>query len=120
VHDIRPNAMELLVDCDWTGNVRELENVIQAAVIRTNGRSICHADLPEALHPAPEEVAHFDCATFDDLLRQFKIDLITRTVESCNGNKTLAARKLGLSRAYLHRLIREASSGNPLTFPETA
>jgi DNA-binding NtrC family response regulator len=120
VHDIRPNAMELLVDCDWTGNVRELENVIQAAVIRTNGRSICQADLPEALHPAPEEVAHFDCATFDDLLRQFKIDLITRTVESCNGNKTLAARKLGLSRAYLHRLIREASSGNPLTFPETA
>jgi DNA-binding NtrC family response regulator len=120
VHDIRPNAMELLVDYDWPGNVRELENVIQGAVIRTNGASICQADLPEALQPAPEAVAHFDCATFDDLLRQFKIDLINRTVESCQGNKTLAARKLGLSRAYLHRLIREASSANPLTFPETA
>jgi len=120
VRDIRPNAMELLVDYDWPGNVRELENIIQGAVIRTNGGSVCQADLPEALQPAPEEVTHFDCATFDDLLRQFKIGLITRTIESCNGNKTLAARKLGLSRAYLHRLIRESSSVGALSFRETA
>jgi DNA-binding NtrC family response regulator len=120
VRDIRPNAMELLVDHDWPGNVRELENVVQGAVIRSNGVSICPADLPEALQPASAAVEDFDLATFDELLRQFKIDLITRTVESCNGNKTLAARKLGLSRAYLHRLIREASSSNPFLFPETA
>jgi DNA-binding NtrC family response regulator len=120
VRDIRPNAMELLVDYEWPGNVRELENIIQGAVIRTNGGSICQADLPEALQPAPEEVTHFDCATFDDLLRQFKIGLITRTIECCNGNKTLAARKLGLSRAYLHRLIRESSSVGALSFRETA
>ena len=120
VNDIRPNALELLVDYDWPGNVRELENIIQSAVIRADGASICQADLPEALQPAPEAVSHFDCATFDDLLRQFKLDLISRTVDNCNGNKTMAARKLGLSRAYLHRLIREASGADTLSFPETA
>ena len=38
--DIRPNAMELLVDYDWPGNIRELENVIQRAVILTDGHSL--------------------------------------------------------------------------------
>jgi DNA-binding NtrC family response regulator len=42
------------------------------------------------------------------LLRQFKVDLANRAVAECDGNKTLAARKLSVSRAYLHRLIRMA------------
>jgi transcriptional regulator with PAS, ATPase and Fis domain len=119
VDDIQPNAMELLVNYDWPGNVRELENILQGAVIRANEASICQADLSETLRPA-EPLSRSNSTTFDILLRQFKIDLINRTVEDCNGNKTLAARKLGLSRAYVHRLMRDGSVGDVITFPETA
>ena len=47
VRDILPSAMDLLVDYDWSGNIRELENVIQGAVILTDGDCIAPSDLPE-------------------------------------------------------------------------
>ena len=107
ITDIRPEAMELLVDYDWPGNIRELDNVIQSAVIRCDAAAICRADLPEHIqsldartHASPES------GNFESQLRQFKLDLVEHAVDDCNGNKTLAAQKLGVSRAYLHRLIR--------------
>jgi DNA-binding NtrC family response regulator len=111
VADIRPNAMEALVEYDWPGNIRELENVIQGAVILADGNSIARSDLPEHLQISDieeSEVADIELApnTFDELLRQYKVSLANRAVLECNGNKTLAARKLRVSRAYLHRLIR--------------
>jgi transcriptional regulator with PAS, ATPase and Fis domain len=109
VHDIRPNAMELLVEHHWAGNVRELENTIQGAVIRTDGESIARCDLPQHLQ-AEEEGDVCDALiaeTFGELIQQFKIDLANKAVAECNGNKTLAARKLSVSRAYLHRLLRK-------------
>jgi DNA-binding NtrC family response regulator len=48
-----------------------------------------------------------DC-TFERQLRDYKIKLAIDAVRDNNGNKTLAARSLGISRAYLHRLIRLA------------
>jgi len=121
VDDIRPNAMELLVEYDWPGNIRELENVIQGAVIRADDQAISRSDLPEHLQGivtgGPEAL---DEANFERLLRQFKIDLVQRTVDECNGNKTLAAQKLGLSRAYLHRLLRLGSGPERLTLSASA
>lgn len=106
VTDIRLNAMELLVAYDWPGNVRELENVIQGAVIRADGDSIARSDLPSHLQGEPELCDRLAADTFSELLNQFKIALANKAVAECNGNKTLAARKLSVSRAYLHRLIR--------------
>jgi len=115
VDDIRPNAMELLVEYDWPGNVRELENVIQGAVIRADETSVCRADLPEQMQPlTPSQLETLESRNFEDLLRHFKIDLVNRAVDDCHGNKTLAAQKLGLSRAYLHRLIRLGSGPEPV------
>jgi transcriptional regulator with PAS, ATPase and Fis domain len=110
VNDIRPHAMELLVAYDWPGNVRELENVIQGAVILTDGDSIAASDLPEHLQLEEDPSDDLDetaAATFGELLNQFKISLAAKAVAECHGNKTLAARKLGVSRAYLHRLLRK-------------
>jgi transcriptional regulator with PAS, ATPase and Fis domain len=106
VNDIRPDAMELLVAYGWPGNVRELENLIQGAVILTDGDSIAKSDLPEYLQ-VEKEVRESLAESFDELLHQFKIDLANKAVAECDGNKTLAARKLSVSRAYLHRLIRK-------------
>jgi DNA-binding NtrC family response regulator len=116
VADIRPNAMEALVDYEWPGNIRELENVIQGAVILADGDSIARSDLPEHLQVSTAEaddVSEMPLApnTFDELLRQFKVSLASKAVLECNGNKTLAARRLRVSRAYLHRLIRMAPDG---------
>jgi DNA-binding NtrC family response regulator len=112
VSDIRPNAMEALVDYEWPGNIRELENVIQGAIIVADGDSIGRSDLPEHLRlsDAEEELsiesAPPNDGSFDELLRQYKISLASKAVMECHGNKTMAARKLRVSRAYLHRLIR--------------
>jgi len=108
VHDIRPNAMELLVEYEWPGNIRELENIIQGAVILADGESITRAELPEKMQQLSDDVSEtFEPDSFDDLLRRFKMEVANKAILECNGNKTLAARKLRVSRAYLHRLIRK-------------
>jgi DNA-binding NtrC family response regulator len=110
VTDIRPNAIELLAEYDWPGNIRELENVIQGAVILTDGDTICRSDLPQHIQQLAEDDVqqpfYDEPPGFEDLLRQYKVKLITRAISDCNGNKSLAARKLKVSRAYLHRLVR--------------
>jgi DNA-binding NtrC family response regulator len=113
VTSITPSAMSALVDYEWPGNVRELENVIQRAVALADGNSIGRSDLPA--HVQPDEGAGALPAaepgeTFEELISQFKINLANQAIRECDGNKTLAARKLGLSRAYVHRLIRVGQS----------
>lgn len=117
VTDIRPNALELLVEYDWPGNVRELENVIQGAVILADGDAICRTDLPLHIQQLAGESSRGESdaeppVCFDDLLRQYKVKLIHKTISECKGNKSMAARKLRVSRAYLHRLVRLRPSAN--------
>jgi DNA-binding NtrC family response regulator len=108
VREIRSNAMALLLEYDWPGNVRELENAIQSAVILAEGDSIEAENLPEILQPRAlmSSDTQMLSGSFEDQLREYKTTLAKRAVHECNGNKTLAARNLSISRAYLHRLIR--------------
>jgi DNA-binding NtrC family response regulator len=109
VESIRPAAMVLLLAYNWPGNVRELENVIQSAIILTENDSIGPEDLPEQLQQ-PDLVGVCDSlpgGSFEEQLRVYKIQLATKAIENCSGNKTLAARSLCISRAYLHKLIRD-------------
>jgi DNA-binding NtrC family response regulator len=114
MESIEPEALELLQSHPWPGNVRELENVIQRAIILSTGPTVRAQDL--SLN-TPED----DCADIDDIvdiadyhpagsferqLRDYKVKLAVAAVRENNGNKTLAARSLCISRAYLHRLIR--------------
>jgi len=88
--------------------VRELENVIQGAIIRADGETIVPSDLPEQFHERSACELE-DCpqvGTFERLVRDYKLKLAIKAIEDCHGNKTLAAKSLDISRAYLHRLIR--------------
>jgi DNA-binding NtrC family response regulator len=116
---IEPEAMEMLQGYSWPGNVRELENVMQRAIILSPGRTVRAEDL--SLHlQAEEDVAAFDgvvdigdyqpAGSFERQLRDYKIKLAVAAVRENNGNKTLTARSLCISRAYLHRLIRLAEA----------
>ena len=109
VTSITPGAMALLVDYLWPGNVRELENVIQKAIILTDDDTIGPEQLPEDLQQ-PDLLGLGDslpAASFEDQLRDYKVKLAQKAVAECNGNKTLAARSLHISRTYLHRLIKD-------------
>jgi DNA-binding NtrC family response regulator len=97
--------------------VRELENVIQRAIILARGNTLRAENLPANLR---EEVranglnGMEECApggSFERQLRDYKIRLAANAVRENNGDKTLAARSLSISRAYLHRLIRLADPG---------
>jgi DNA-binding NtrC family response regulator len=114
--DIEPDAMALLQSYPWPGNVRELENVMQRAIILATGQTVRLEDL--SLSAQEDDGGDIDdvvdigdfhpAGSFERQLRDYKIKLAVGAVRENNGNKTLAARKLCISRAYLHRLIRLA------------
>ncbi|HEX3967193.1 MAG TPA: sigma-54 dependent transcriptional regulator [Edaphobacter sp.] len=110
VEEITPGAMALLQAYAWPGNVRELENVIQRAIIVASSDTISERDLP--LNIQSESVVNIGdyqpVNSFERQLRDYKVKLAATAVRDHNGNKTLAARSLNISRAYLHRLIRLA------------
>jgi DNA-binding NtrC family response regulator len=108
VSGIAPKAMAALQGYHWPGNVRELENVIQSAIICADTEIIELKDLPESFQEAEAEADEDvpQIGSFERLLREFKMKLAIKAIEDCHGNKTLAARSLNISRAYLHRLIR--------------
>jgi DNA-binding NtrC family response regulator len=110
IDEIEPGAMALLQAYSWPGNVRELENVIQRAIIVASGRSIGEQDLPQNIQD--ESVVNFGdyhpANSFERQLRDYKVKLAVAAVRENNGNKTVAARSLNISRAYLHRLLRLA------------
>ena len=115
VTDIKPDASMLLEEYAWPGNVRELENVIQSAIVLSDDESISASNLPEELQRCVPTSANDDLrwASFDEQLRDYKARLANEAVEECKGNKTLAAQSLGISRTYLHRLIREPGDAAP-------
>jgi two-component system response regulator HydG len=103
-----PRAMDLLMRYDWPGNVRELENVVERAVIMARGEMITPAEFPDILQELDPEVK----ATYVDLspgrtLKDVEKDMIIRTLEETAGNRTHAAKILGISRRTLQLKLKE-------------
>jgi DNA-binding NtrC family response regulator len=121
--EFEPQALSLLQAYSWPGNVRELENVIQRAIILAPAKTVRAEDLNLNIEEAEADIREIDgvvdigdyhpAGSFERLLRDYKVKLAVTAVRENNGNKTLAARSLCISRAYLHRLIRLAEP-NPL------
>ncbi len=111
---IEPDAIAILESYNWPGNVRELENVMQRAIILAPGNTVRAHDLPENLRDQAGvetvDEANPD-GSFERLLRDYKIKLAEAAIRENHGNKTMAARSLSISRAYLHRLIRLSDAG---------
>ena len=116
MEDLEPNALALLLGYAWPGNVRELENVMQRAIILAPAQTVRAEDITLILQE--DDVAdngdvvdigdYHPAGSFERQLRDYKIKLAVTAVHENNGNKTLAARSLCISRSYLHRLIRIA------------
>lgn len=112
MREIDSAAMSQLAAYSWPGNVRELENVVQRAVLLSTGTRVTVEDLPQHLREEVSVDLDMDPLTgsFEQQLRDYKVKLAASAVRDNNGNKTMAARSLNISRAYLHRLIRLAES----------
>jgi len=113
VDRFEPEAMALLRNHSWPGNVRELENMIQRAIVLAEGDAIRAMDLPQTLQSQNTESLDsvMPAGSFGRQIHDFKIKLATEAIREKHGNKTLAARSLCISRAYLHRLVRLAENG---------
>jgi transcriptional regulator with AAA-type ATPase domain len=93
-------ARQALLQYDWPGNVRELRNVLERAAILCDGALIDADHL--SLHPATRSPRH---DTTD--LGVVERTTIAKVLHDCAGNKTRAARRLGLSRTQLHLRVRK-------------
>jgi DNA-binding NtrC family response regulator len=99
--------IDSLHEYDWPGNVRELENLMERLVLLDRQPALGLEFLPEKMLkalPAPGVPGE---TTFEGEIIALKRRLIAGALEAEGGNKVAAAKRLGISRSYLHRLISE-------------
>jgi DNA-binding NtrC family response regulator len=114
---VTPAAMKALMHYDWPGNVRELENCVERAVALGNQQIIDVDDLPptiRSLSPVMEEssaepvhTSSFVTTDLEDIERV----TIQRVFEQVRGDKALAGKMLGISRATLYRKLKRYNIG---------
>ena len=93
-----PEAEKLLVACDWPGNLRQLKNAVTRAVLLTTGEYVTPAELPAELSEAvPAPIALRDPAGEEERIR--------RALAAAGGNKSQAARLLGIDRKTLYNKL---------------
>jgi DNA-binding NtrC family response regulator len=108
-------AMKCLLQYDWPGNVRELENCIERAVALGDGKTIDLSDLPPTIasaSPSAEPAVGLitDAASSTDL-EDIERATIERVFEQVKGDKAMAGKMLGISRATLYRKLKRYNIG---------
>ena len=102
---ISREAMALLTQYDWPGNIRELENAMERAVVVGSSDRILTEDLPESVLETAK-IGSAAPAKYHDAIRDLKKQLILNAIEQSGGSVTDAATHLGVHANYLHRLMR--------------
>jgi DNA-binding NtrC family response regulator len=105
-----PGFLAALSRHTWRGNVRELQNIIERSVVLANGHERLGVDdLPAELQglSVSDELPK---GSFHEALRGFKRELVRSALAMHKGNKLKAARELGISRCYLHRLLNQLTA----------
>ncbi len=105
IEEITPEAMEVLMKYDYPGNIRELENIIEQAVVVAKTNVITQSDLPDSLRNSgklPFDTA-FDNLTLKDIERMVIIDKLKKSSDNLNK----VAKDLGISRTTLWRKMKE-------------
>jgi DNA-binding NtrC family response regulator len=122
VEGVEPDAMELLVQYPWPGNIRELENVIERAVLFCDMHKLTPSDLPPevrgipAIASAPQPEADLQAALASEgglkehvrvAMSRLEKELVRRALQQTSGNVTHAARLLKISRKGLQLKMKE-------------
>jgi DNA-binding NtrC family response regulator len=107
VEEITPEAMQILVNYHWPGNVRELQNIIERACALAKGTVLKVEDIHLDTRPARAVNGSGNFLPEGMTLEQWEDEMIRESLRRANGNKSQAARSLGLSRnALRYRLSK--------------
>jgi DNA-binding NtrC family response regulator len=132
---VTPEAMAILEAYHWPGNIRQLENTIQQAVLACGGSELTARDLPDPVRQHPHSVPPQPAAsplpparvggplgsraesppTSSSLLQsraEYERHLVRKALVECNFNRSSAARLLGVSRVTLHKKIKQYGLGD--------
>jgi DNA-binding NtrC family response regulator len=114
--EIDPSLLEAFARYDWPGNVRELKNTLESLVVLSGRSTLGADDLPEKFfrdHPPGPNGERAAAASVvesretDLNLKDLSKQTILKALEACRGNRTEAAKQLGISRRTLHRRLNE-------------
>lgn len=106
VQGIEDEAIEALVDYHWPGNIRELRNTIEKAIIISKRKKITVDNLHlTAAKPVKEK--DYTRLSYEEAKRQFEIEIIETALNQTGGNQSEAAKNLGISRDLLIRRMRK-------------
>ena len=100
---IVPEAMDILLDCDWPGNVRQLENVIERAFALGDGETIGLEDLPPEITKSGENTKTNGVPL---TLKENETILIGKALAETGGSKAEAAELLGIDVSTLYRKLK--------------
>jgi len=98
---ISSEAMSMMMGYQWPGNVRELQNAIQFSMVKSNGRIIMPANLPIEVKNVQAPVYRRGPS------RKLDADIVKTALTEAGGNKSKAARLLGVGRATLYRFLSD-------------
>jgi two-component system response regulator HydG len=108
IKEFTPQAMDRLLKYDWPGNVRELMNAVERGVVLSRSEYLDEEELSLILRDASlsGEILLKDAIPADMLLNEVEKATILRTLELTSGNKSEAARRLGVTRRTLHKKLK--------------
>jgi two-component system, NtrC family, response regulator AtoC len=115
--EIDPEAESYLLAYDWPGNVRELDNVINRARIVAEHNCISVADLPASLIAAvdPKQSVSTEImqeGSLREQMQRVEVHIIMRAIDVAEGDRRIAAQRLGISLASLYRKLGDASQNS--------
>ena len=109
VPQLAAETLDILLDYHWPGNVRELKNVIQFSVVRCRGSEILPSDLPMEITRDKDVTFRFsDRPSIQEIIPakgKLDIESVKAAIKKTGGNKSKAARVLGVGRATLYRFL---------------
>lgn len=104
---VEKDALDLLCSYTFTGNVRELQNIVErVGVLRRHSHILTKADMERALYPADAESAAGMFPSASAPPADDELTLMQQALAQCGGNQTRAARMLGIDRSTLWRKLR--------------
>ena len=104
IKGISPEAMEIILNYSYPGNIRELENIIERAIILEKGQLITPESLPSGIRELEiETIDPNKIKTVDDVVNEYA----RKVVRMLGGNKSKAAELLGISRTSLWKILKE-------------
>ncbi len=106
VEDISPEAMVTLLDYDYPGNIRELENIIERGVALARGGELSTKDLPASLLERKVHVVRQNSGRLPTLAER-EADYISYVLDKSGQNRTKAAKTLGIDRVSLWRKLKK-------------